>query len=173
MNWKILPAAASQNSTAPVSRFTSPSNKPKTFTFADQDGPKLPFCHPSGFKKKTWQNWKIWSSWRCYIPYWKWGIFSIAMVVYRRGEGLLTTRFEQQNQQNPDMTFHEILTESWRDPYLSILLSLCNWLVSHPLHTANNQGFGHCSHPTSSSRASRGRKFQKKKELYSKERICL
>ena len=26
---------------------------------------------------------------------------------------------------------------------------------------------------TSSSRASRGRKFQKKKELYSKERICL
>ena len=28
-------------------------------------------------------------------------------------------------------------------------------------------------HSTSSSRASRGRKFQKKKELYSKERICL
>ena len=30
-----------------------------------------------------------------------------------------------------------------------------------------------CHYYTSSSRASRGRKFQKKKELYSKERICL
>ena len=29
------------------------------------------------------------------------------------------------------------------------------------------------AYPTNSSGASRGRKFQKKKELYSKERICL
>ena len=42
---------------------------------------------------------------------------------------------------------------SWDEVYVSLMIN-------------NNNN-------TSSSRASRGRKFQKKKELYSKERICL
>ena len=58
-------------------------------------------------------------------------------------------------------SLHNLQLKCFRNPTVTVPKSF---------HPYSLQGF--IIH-TSSSRASRGRKFQKKKELYSKERICL
>ena len=66
-------------------------------------------------------------------------------MILQVGGGLGKVFFSQPPKTG-EQRWHSI--ESWlvnRDSYNGLLQSPYNWVVFHPLYTANNQGFGHCS----------------------------
>ena len=82
--------------------------------------------------------------------------------------GGLAQMFIPLNMNQPKLHVFQVSAISWEWKVVEVSMLGREWLLVK--RTPGNTRVGIF---TSSSRASRGRKFHKKKELYSKERICL